>query len=49
MMITPDPSMLEGLPTDWTNGGPWVMWKGTPYVHVMIPAPKKGGDGHDTH
>lgn len=18
-------------------GGPWVMWKGTPYAHVMVP------------
>jgi hypothetical protein len=19
------------------NGGPWVMWPGTPYAHLMIP------------
>ena len=37
MMITSDPALLEGLPTDPDNGGPWVMWKGTPYAHVMIP------------
>lgn len=42
MMIVPDASVLEGLPTDPDNGGPWVMWRGTPYVHVMIPTPKKG-------
>ncbi len=42
MMIIPDPTALEGLSTDPENGGPWVMWKGTPYVHVMIPTPKKG-------
>lgn len=41
MMIVPDPSVLKGLPTDAENGGPWVMWQGTPYVHVMIPTPKK--------
>lgn len=40
MMIVPDPAMLEGLPTH-PRGGPWVMWRGTPYVHVMIPAPKQ--------
>ena len=37
MVIVPDPSMLEGIPTDPENGGPWVMWKGTPYAHVMVP------------
>jgi hypothetical protein len=37
-MIISDAALLEGLPTDPKNGGPWVMWKGTPYAHVMIPA-----------
>jgi hypothetical protein len=37
MLIVPDPAALEGFPTDPENGGPWVMWKGTPYAHVMIP------------
>jgi len=37
MIIVPDPSMLEGIPTDPENGGPWVMWSGTPYVHIMVP------------
>ena len=37
MIVTPDPAMLEGLSTDPTNGGPWVMWKGTPYAHLMVP------------
>lgn len=41
MMIVPDPKVLEGVPTDPKNGGPWVMWRGTPYVHVMIPVSKK--------
>lgn len=41
MMIVPDPAVLEGLPTHPRDGGPWVMWRGTPYVHVMIPAPKQ--------
>ena len=37
MVITPDPGALDNLPTDYTSGGPWVMWKGTPYAHIMIP------------
>ena len=37
MLLLPDPKMLDVYPTDPTNGGPWVMWKGTPYAHVMIP------------
>ncbi len=39
MILVPDAAMLEGLPTDHTNGGPWVMWKDTPYVHIMAPMP----------
>ncbi|WP_404378845.1 hypothetical protein [Caenispirillum salinarum] len=37
MMLVPDTAMLEALPTDYTTGEPYVMWKGTPYVHVMVP------------
>jgi hypothetical protein len=37
MLLVPDPAMLESLPTDPANGGPYVMWKGTPYAHVMVP------------
>ena len=38
MMLMPkDPKSLEGQSTDYTNGGPYVMFKGTPYVHLMIP------------
>ncbi len=37
MVIVPDPAQLASLSTDPENGGPWVMWKGTPYVHVMVP------------
>ncbi len=37
MVIVPDLSDLEGLPTDPDNGGPWVMWKDTPYAHIMVP------------
>jgi hypothetical protein len=37
MVIVPDPAPLEGLPTDINNGGAYVMWKGTPYAHIMVP------------
>ena len=38
MMLMPkDPKSLDGQSTDYTNGGPYVMFKGTPYVHLMIP------------
>ena len=37
MVILPDPAQLDALPTDPWNGGPWVMWKGTPYAHIMVP------------
>jgi hypothetical protein len=37
MLIAPDPSLFEGLPTDPMEGGPYIMWAGTPFEHVMIP------------
>lgn len=37
MMIVPNPAALSGLTTDPNTGGPWLMWKGTPYAHVMMP------------
>ena len=44
MILTPDARQLEALPADPTSGGPWVMWKGTPYAHVMVPvAPMPAG------
>lgn len=37
MVLTPNTSQLDALPTDPHNGGPWVMWKGTKYAHIMVP------------
>jgi len=37
MLLPTEASQLDAYPTDWTKGGPWVMWKGTPYAHVMVP------------
>jgi hypothetical protein len=33
MVLFQDLKMLDSYPTDPKNGGPWVMWKGTPYAH----------------
>lgn len=37
MVITPAPSVFEGIPTVIQTDGPYVMWSGTPYVHLMVP------------
>lgn len=37
MLLYPDAKMLDAYPDDPNNGGPWVMWRGTPYAHVMVP------------
>ncbi len=35
MILVPDPAMLEGLSTDPADPV-YVMWKGTPYAHIMV-------------
>lgn len=37
MVLYADLKMLDAFPTDPKSGGPWVMWKGTPYAHLMVP------------
>jgi len=37
MLVVPDPKQLDAFPSDPHAGGPWVMWKGTKYAHLMIP------------
>ena len=37
MVLIADPAQLEGISTDPWNGGPYVMWKGTSLVHIMVP------------
>jgi len=37
MILVPDEEMLEALPDVPNTGGPYVMWKGTPYAHIMVP------------
>ena len=43
MLLVPDARALEGIPTKRGSGGPYVMWTGTPYAHIMVPlaSPKK--------
>ena len=36
MIIVPRES-LEGIGDDPSTGGPYVMWKDTPYAHIMVP------------
>jgi len=43
MLLLPDAKALDAYPTDWSGGGPWVMWKGTPYAHVMLPVSQTRG------
>jgi hypothetical protein len=37
LMIIVPAELLDAFPTDPYNGGPYVMWKGTPYAHLMVP------------
>ena len=37
MLLLPHKASYNTFSTDPSYGGPWVMWKGTPYVHLMIP------------
>lgn len=36
MLIVPK-AMLKGITTDPYANGPYVMWKDTPYAHIMVP------------
>jgi hypothetical protein len=37
MVVVPNVNALKGLSTDYKSGGPYIMWQGTPYAHVMVP------------
>ena len=37
MFILPEPIDQTAFSTDHEAGGPWVMWAGTPYEHIMMP------------
>ena len=40
MLVIPDLKSLQGMSTDPSNGGPYVMYAGTPYAHIMTPIKK---------
>ncbi|MCZ6477409.1 MAG: hypothetical protein O6851_03745 [Gemmatimonadetes bacterium] len=42
MVIVPNNAGLEGITTEPGGDGPWVMWAGTPYAHIMVPVGKHG-------
>ena len=37
MILVPDAALLASVSTDPNAGVPYVMWKGTPYAHIMMP------------
>lgn len=37
LMIVAPKEVLQGISDDPYNGGPYVMWKDTPYAHIMVP------------
>ena len=37
LMLLLPASMMKDLPTDPYAGGPYVMWEGNDFVHVMVP------------
>lgn len=42
MLVVPDPALLKGFPTRRTGVGPYVMFAGTPYAHLMVPVSDHG-------
>ena len=42
MIVVPDTKTLAGISTDPKNGGPYVMFPGTPYAHIMAPTTAGG-------
>jgi hypothetical protein len=37
MFLVPGPIDMTVFTADHESGGPWVMWAGTPYEHIMMP------------
>ena len=37
MVLPADPTRIAAVTTDHRTGGPYQMWKGTPYAHIMMP------------
>lgn len=41
MVLPTSTASLDAFGTDPKAGGPFVMWKGTPYAHLMVPSGAK--------
>jgi hypothetical protein len=37
MLLLPEDLAESGFSSDYQTGGPWIMWAGTPYEHLMMP------------
>ena len=37
MFLLPEPIDMTVFSADHEGSGPWVMWAGTPYEHIMMP------------
>jgi hypothetical protein len=37
MFLFPEDLAASGFSPDHQSGGPWIMWAGTPYEHIMMP------------
>jgi hypothetical protein len=37
MLLLPEDLAASGFSPDYQTGGPWIMWAGTPYEHIMMP------------
>lgn len=42
MVFPADVNRIKDVPTDHKAGGPYQMWKGTTYAHIMIPVASGG-------
>ncbi len=47
MILVPDAAALEGLSTD-PKDPVYVMWKGTPYAHIMVKIAEEKSEGEAT-
>ena len=42
MFIMPGKLDQTVFTADYHSGGPWIMWAGTPYEHIMMPVAEGG-------
>ncbi len=42
MVLVPGKVDASRFSTDHHSGGPWLMWAGTPYEHLMVPVEDQG-------